>query len=439
MPEGRMRASRAWSIRGLAASATVLAISFGVTPQLVPRAAAALPYNVVIIVTDDQRWDMIRRDFTPEIWNRLVIPGRRFKNAFVPNPLCCPSRASILSGNYSHTTGVWSNRGPHGGFGAFGDKHTIAVDFDAAGYRTAMIGKYLNGYAAGKNRYVPPGWDRWFATQSRYYDYGVTTQSRLLRFGSDPEDHQTGVIARQAKRFVRRSVSAEDPFFLYLSFFAPHAPSTPEPIDVGRFDWVTPADTDTPEVRNNMLEAAFGVDRAVGALVQSLPDHTIVLYLSDNGFLWGEHGLNRKGKPYDESIRIPMILTALDGSFTPVAGTHDLVLNVDARPTLTRAAGVPMLTRSEGVNWNGSRYVPRDGFVIHNYPNNASVPSFCGVRLRGWMFTRWADGSELLFDMRADPEQETDLAGEPSFQAERDRLLLEAQDACDPPPPGYVW
>ena len=152
MREGRMRASRAWSIRGLAASATVLAISFGVTPQLVPRAAAALPDNVVIIVTDDQRWDMIRRDFTPEIWNRLVIPGRRFKNAFVPNPLCCPSRASILSGNYSHTTGVWSNRGPHGGFGAFGDKHTIAVDFDAAGYRTAMIGKYLNGYAAGKNR-----------------------------------------------------------------------------------------------------------------------------------------------------------------------------------------------------------------------------------------------------------------------------------------------
>lgn len=115
------------------------------------------------------------------------------------------------------------------------------------------------------------------------------------------------------------------------------------------------------------------------------------------------------------------------------------MLNVDARPTLTGAAGVPMLTRSEGVNWIGSQYVPREGFVIHNLPNNVSMPSFCGVRLRGWMFTRRADGSELLFDMRADPDQETNLAREPSFQAERDRLLLEAQDACDPPPPGYVW
>lgn len=419
----------------------VLTVAFAATPpSRLPRAVAAPPYNVVIIVSDDQRWDMIRPDFTPKIWNRLVVPGHRFTNAFVPNALCCPSRASILTGNHSHATGVWENAGVNGGFRAFGDKHTIAVDFDAAGYRTAMIGKYLNGYAAGRTRYVPSGWDRWFATKARYYDYGVTTRRGLLRFGTAPNDYVTRVLTRAAQSFVRNSVSAGDPFFLYLSFIAPHGPSTPDPIDVGRFAWVTPTDTDTPVVHQEMLEAAFGVDRSVGELVESLPPRTIVLYLSDNGFLWGEHGLHGKRMPHDESIRIPMILTVLDGDYTPAAGTEDLVLNVDVRPTLTRAAGVPMLTRSGGVNWNGARYRPRDGFVIHGYQDNESLRrSYCGVRDRGWMFARWADGSELLFDMTADPGQKRNLAGDPSSQAEHDRLLLEAQEACDPPPPGYVW
>ena len=115
--------------------------------------------NIVLVLTDDQRWDTVSA--MPNVTNRLVRPGVDFRNAFASNPLCCPSRVSILTGRYSHSTGVFSNRPPHGGFASFRDRATIATRLRAAGYRTAYMGKYLNGYA--NNTYVPPGWDRWLA------------------------------------------------------------------------------------------------------------------------------------------------------------------------------------------------------------------------------------------------------------------------------------
>ncbi len=189
-----------------------------------------------------------------------------------------------------------------------------------------------------------------------------------------------------------------------------------------------------------MLEAAFGVDRAVGALMNVLPPNTIVVYASDNGYLWGEHGLRFKEQPHDESIKIPLIIRALDGGYEPRAAANDLVANVDLRPTLTRAAGVQMLTRADGINLGRVDYAPRNSVVLEHLQSSKSlVPSYCGIREVGWMFARYAGGRELLFDLTSDPNQSVNLAGDPRFRAERDRLLAETRLACDPVPPGYVW
>jgi N-acetylglucosamine-6-sulfatase len=413
--------------------------------------AQAPPPNIVILLSDDQRFDMLSQTFTPEIWTSLVtaqdprFPAETsvpFTNSFVPNPLCCPSRTSILTGRYSHTTGVWDNGrkgSPYGGFKAFNDSSTIATDFQAAGYRTAMIGKYLNRYVAGRKTYVPPGWDTWFAVKTgAYYDYGVTaTGGQLLSFGSTQQDYITDVLSAQATTFVNEASGAGQPFFLYYSFTAPHGPSIPDPRDVGRFDGVA---TDTPVTNTNMLNAAYGVDRAVGELLNVLPANTIVLYMSDNGYLWGEHGYSGKQWPYNESIRVPIVLTSLDGSYTPVAAADDLVLNIDLRPTLTAAAGVPMLSSAEGIDWGASGYQARSIFPIEHYGGLASwVPSYCGVREKDWMYARYANGTELLFDDASDPAESVNLVDDPTYDAVQQRLHDAAVTLCSPTPPGYAW
>ena len=140
-------------------------MSIAVAPKATAEPLASIgPPNVVILMSDDQRWDKVTQRYTPNIWNQLVLedsaahPALRsvaFKNGFASNPTCCPSRTTVLTGNYSHTTGVWDNVAPFGGFASFDDEHTLAVDFQQAGYRTGLVGKYLNGYMAGRGLVHP--------------------------------------------------------------------------------------------------------------------------------------------------------------------------------------------------------------------------------------------------------------------------------------------
>ena len=425
---------------GASASLLVLAIlgvaTLGVvTPR--PAASAPAPYNIVVVIADDQRADTVTATYMPNVWKELVVGGRFFRNAFVPTPLCCPSRASILTGNYSHTTGVWGND-PEDGFGAFRDGNTIALDLHRAGYRTAMIGKYLNGYQAGISRYVPPGWDRWFAIDPpAYYDYGATSDGRLRTFGSDAKDYVARVLSRRAMRFVRGAVEERAPFFLYYAFTAPHSPSIPDPRDLRRFR----GETSSPRFDDH-LESAYSIDRAVGRLVDVLPQHTIVVYLSDNGLLWGEPKgdrgpLYRKTWPYDESIRIPFILRALDGGFVPAAASDDIVLNIDLRETLTAAAGLPSVD-TDGKNLGASAYQARTVFPLEHRASRDGgfIPSYCGARERAWMYVRFGDGTEELY---REPDELTNLVDDAAHDAEQIRLRRAARNLCDPVPPGYSW
>jgi hypothetical protein len=170
-------------------------------------ATAARRPSIVLILTDDQRWDTLWA--MGHVQEVLKQHGVTFKNAFVTNSLCCPSRTTILTGKYSHSTGVYSNAPPHGGFPSFHDRTTIATVLHGAGYRTALIGKYLNAYrAAAHAGYAPPGWDRWFAfagDNGHYYSYDVTNNGRIRHYGSRPADYSTNVLANQAVGFIRNT------------------------------------------------------------------------------------------------------------------------------------------------------------------------------------------------------------------------------------------
>ncbi len=177
----------------------------------------------MVIETDDQTLKSMRvmRNVNALIGDR----GARFRRSFVNYSLCCPSRATFLTGQYMHNHGVFDNSAPNGGFDRFqalhGNNH-LAVWLRRAGYYTAMIGKYLNGY--GTRRLVPRGWSEWRAMTSQWvYDYTLNENGKLVDYGTDPADFKQDVLTRKAVGLVNRRAPQAQPFFLWLTYTAPHS------------------------------------------------------------------------------------------------------------------------------------------------------------------------------------------------------------------------
>ncbi|MGZ4149737.1 MAG: sulfatase family protein, partial [Actinomycetota bacterium] len=352
---------------------TLLTLVFAIASPARARASAGQPSarpNVLLIVTDDQRWDTLRA--MPAVERRIAAKGTTFTNGFVVNPLCCPSRASILTGDYSHTTGVYREITPYGRFEALKDSSTIATWLDDAGYTTGLFGKYIDGYQhPALTGYVPPGWDRWVAfVRSTYYDYMLTVDGRIESHGAAPQDYSTNVLARYATDFIR---STQGPLFVEFATAAPHAPAIAPPgQDPQTFadlpPWRPPsydeADTsDKPAyVRNlppltasataaidafrrDQYRTLLDVDRQVGALLDALRatgrlSNTVIIYTSDNGLLWGEHRWSKKEVPYEEAIRVPLLVRYDPFHSQPLTDDH-LALNIDIAPTIADLTGVP--------------------------------------------------------------------------------------------------
>ena len=195
--------------------------------------------NLILIVTDDQRWDSLSA--MPDVRQLLGAHGVTFSNAFVTTSLCCPSRTSILTGEYSRHTGVYADVPPNGGAPSFKDRSTLATWLQAGGYTTGLVGKYLNSYTLLGPTYVPPGWNSWDAVASvpivNYYDYTLNENGKLSRYGNLPSDYSTLVLQGLATRFIQQ---ARAPFFLYYAPIAPHLPATPAPSDLDRFRSLPP-------------------------------------------------------------------------------------------------------------------------------------------------------------------------------------------------------
>jgi N-acetylglucosamine-6-sulfatase len=430
----------------------------------------APPPSIVLILTDDQRWDTLAE--MPTVGRELVGHGISFERGYVSNPLCCPSRASILTGRYSHSNGVYTNKNgqPYGGFRAFDDRSTVATWLDEAGYRTAMLGKYFNGY---EGSYVPPGWDRWFATyrDGAFYDYLATDDGVVRAYGSDPGDYGTDVLAGEALRFIE-STPQGTPLFMYFAPHAPHEPAMAAPGDARayrdlrpwrpasynetdvsdkpayirdqpRMDTLNGAQVD--EFRRSQLGSLMAVDRAVGTILDTLAqtgrlENTLIVFTSDNGMLWGEHRWATKLVPYEESIHMPFVVR-FDAMISSPRIDERLVLNVDLAPTFADLADVS--TRGA----DGRSLVPlfgdeagpwRTDFLLeHMQHSTGGVPTYCGVHSERYVYVRYRTGEEELYDLERDPAQLVNLINRGSYEQIRHELRQRLQRLCDPPPPGY--
>jgi N-acetylglucosamine-6-sulfatase len=359
----------------------------GLACALVCSAAAAAKPNVVVIMTDDldtSVWSTaLNRGYMPNVQTNLIDKGTTFNNTFVALSTCCPSRSTFFTGQYPHNHGTIRNTGPQGGFASFtSDGNTLAVWLKNAGYRTGLIGKYLNGYgASGSNTYIPPGWDNWQALgTSAQFDYKVSNNGTLASFGSAAADYQTDVLAGFAQAFIR----ADDPrpFFLALTPTAPHYETGAGGEDDGRTLRPAPRHADTPSVipippeslgafneanmgdkpgwmrklpladpqimrdgYSSKVAAMRAVDDLVGRVITALrdinaEDQTLIIFTSDNGYQYGTHRRTAKTDLYEESIRLPMVIRA-PGQAT-ARTTDDWAMNTDwAATILDYAAATP--------------------------------------------------------------------------------------------------
>jgi N-acetylglucosamine-6-sulfatase len=427
------------------------------------RAGVGLP-NIVVVLTDDQRVETLAG--MPMVKILLADHGTTFSKAMVPTSLCCPSRASTLTGHYAHDTGVWTNHRPDGGWWAFhakgNEQRTVAVALHQSGYRTALVGKYLNNFGQlTPPGYRPPGWDQFVAFTTRnksgaYYEYTLGDGSV---HGSDPADYSTDVLALAATELIR-STPAGQPLFLWFAPYAPHAPFEPAPrhqhatvhLDVrpGHEDvstkprWVQaldpPSAGNVSRTARRQQRALMAVDEAVAGIVAALADtgrlsDTLIVFTSDNGLLWGEHGMIDKNVPYTPATAVPLVLR-WDGHLAAGQVDDRLALNIDITATLA-AAGETGLVTSGSDLLGTDRH---DGFVLEAArAPGLQRPPYCGWREADWTFVHYSTGEEELYSLVDDPGELHNLATAPELRDRLDAMRASARASCTPEPPDFAW
>jgi N-acetylglucosamine-6-sulfatase len=376
-------ATRALPCGALAALAAIAVLAAHPSPANAAAKPAKRP-NVVMIVSDDQAVQTVRPDTMPNLIGGVASRGTSFTNAFVTTPLCCPSRAAMLSGQYAHNNGVLKND-----YRQLRDKsNTLPVWLRRAGYNTIHVGKYLNLYrrAPGPESRPAPGWDVWQTIQepNRYYDYELSINGREVRFGDRDSDYLTDVLNRKSARLARRYADRKRPFYLQLDHWAPHdSPgresgpchgghdAVPAPTDESLFatePLPKPPSFNEPDVDDKpsfiqrqspvsaevvelnyrcALASLAALDRGIAKLQRALKrkrelNDTVIVFVSDNGYFYGEHRLRYKVLPYEEALRVPLVISApprfLAGAQRP-STVDETVANIDLAPTILALAG----------------------------------------------------------------------------------------------------
>jgi N-acetylglucosamine-6-sulfatase len=412
-----------------------------------PASAGGERPNIVFVLTDDESLQI--HGSMQHVKSLIEDEGTVFENAFVTYPICCPSRASILRGQYPHNTGVVGNRPPFGGFDTFRalgkEDSTVATWLQDAGYLTAFYGKYMNGYTESDS--PPPGWDEWHAANNDgylHYGYTLNENGRQVKYGSAPEDYITDVLRDKAVAHIRRFSEEDRPFFLHISTFSPHSPYVPAPRHEDMFagaELPRPASfneadvSDKPEFLESLpaltdaeIDEITGTHRARLASLQAIDemverlvgvleetgelDNTYIVYTSDHGFHLGQHRLKAgKDTAYEEDIRVPL---AVRGPGVPRgARVQGMVLNNDLAPTFADIAGatppdfvdgrsfLPLL-QQDNPDWRGSFLVRRVGVEADSRLTAASAMA---LRTPRWTFVTYSNGAQELYDLEADPGQ----------------------------------
>jgi N-acetylglucosamine-6-sulfatase len=438
---------------------SVLALAAGVAATLASAAAPApaasppdTPENVIVVMTDDMTTSQLR--YMTQTHEFVRVRGVRFIHNFAVQPLCCPSRTTFLTGQYPHNHGARGNTPPLGGYEAL-PGNTLNMWLQDAGYRTAWLGKFLNGYGARGNppEEVPPGWDKWAALTGvpSYYDYTLNVNGKLRTFGSAPNDYLTDVLARRAAHTLRNS---DEPLFMVVAPYAPHNDASletaiPAPRHLGALEgeklpsrkafrddlgdkppWVAEAATDNRglavERWQRGSESLLAVDDLVGRLRATLHAEnemreTVFVLTSDNGLMHGEHDLLGKNVPYEPSISVPLLIRG--GPFAGDATDSRITGNIDLAPTIVELTGA-----APGVTMDGPSLIEptsRQQLLIEGGKGEARPPAWTGLRTPNELYVEYVTGDVELYDLVADPEQLTNVAGEPAYAA------LEAQLAAE--------
>jgi N-acetylglucosamine-6-sulfatase len=384
--------------RARAALAAAMALAAVAAGSLTAGRAegARIGSNIIFILTDDMNSSELVG--MPNVMSEIAGQGTTFNRAYVSFPLCCPSRATMMRGQYMHNHGVRGNFPPQGGWPKFQphEASALPVWVRAAGYHNVHIGKYMNGYPTQNGELpVPVGWDEWYGKVSEdalYFNYqlieksGESAPPRVTFYGDQPLDYQTDVFSDRAADFVRDHPVSQEPFLVDLWFNSPHGPFEPAPRDLFRLAGARlpklPAFnekdiSDKPKwfqrqarkrlsreqiklidnERRRAQEQLLSVDASVGELIQALRsegilDETYIIFTSDNGFFRGEHRIvNGKYLPYDPSSRVPLLIR---GPGVPAGGVSDeLVWNGDITQTILQIA-----TGSENPALDGRSLLP---------------------------------------------------------------------------------
>jgi arylsulfatase A-like enzyme len=453
------------AITTLAVTGALGIASSGTPPATLGQAAAAPGRpNVLVIETDDQSRRSMR--VMDNVSSLIGDQGARFRMNFVNYALCCPSRATFLTGQYMHNHRVLDNKAPEGGFHRFhalhGDNH-LGVWLRQAGYYTAMIGRYLNGYVY--RPLVPRGWSEWYASANqKVYGYTLDENGTLVKYRQNPAAFKQDVLTRKAVDFVDRRAPKAQPFFLWLTYTAPHIGEPPDPhpphncrkaaIPAPRhahafdteplpkppnFNEANVSDkpaairkrprlsagqvADIQRKYRCELESLLSVDEGVKKVVQALRatgelNNTLIAYTSDNGYFHGEHRIPQyKGHIYEESIRVPL---QLRGPGIPRGvDIRKLSTNADLAPTIVDVANA-----NPGLLMDG-----RSLIRVAKHPGSAQgrgllieQPSFTAIRTRRYMYAEHGTGEQELYDLKKDPFQLRSRHNDPAYATVRIRL-----------------
>ena len=417
--------------------------------------------NIVLITTDDQT--LAELAWMPRTRNLLGDKGVELTNSLSPHPFCCPARAEILTGQYAQNNGVRTNQGPMGGFDKLDSTRTIATWLDDAGYQTAFVGKFLNGYTESDG--LQPGWDIFNPTVRnvyRYYDYTMFNNGSPVQY---TDVHNADLVGDKTAEYITQFAEEGPPFFIWASQVAPHGACDPtrenacwqRPVPAERharlFKTAEPPSvldasfneedmSDKPgAIRNlplkdpakigsifrNRIRSLQAVDQAVARTVTALRtagvlENTLIVFTSDNGYLLGEHRIEGKDVPYEQAVRVPLLVRG-PGAPAGVRRTQT-VSTIDLAPSFLDATGA-----SANLAVDGRSFLPLLGqeddaadenVLLQSGPRNKQqLPhgwNYRGVRTDRYTYVRYPSaGFVELYDRVLDPAQMQSVAHDPRY------------------------
>jgi arylsulfatase A-like enzyme len=417
--------------------------------------------NIIFILTDDYASNLV--DFMPNL-KAMQREGVTFSNYYVSNSLCCPSRSSIFTGMLPHNNGVRTNTKPDGGYEVYMEQGDAQLSFCVAlqktGYKTAMMGKFLNGYLPRKHQPLP-GWSDWFVSGAGYrnFDYDINSNGQILQFGHAPEDYLTDVLSAHTDSLIR--AWKDHPFFIEIATFTPHGPFIPAPRHQELFNDAkaprTPAfnkqaDSTAPDwlrklqplgskqidridnIFRNRLRCIMSIDEMLGNIRKILNEtgvsnNTYIFFSSDNGYHLGDYSmLQGKQTPFDIDIRVPLI--ACGPNVAKGSLQQNIVSNIDLAPTFSGLAGGQLTGEADGrdiqhllreqntekINWRNL------AIIEHRRVNNdrndpdlqeaedGRLPSYTALRFHNLLYVEYETGEISCYDAQNDPYELKNIA-----------------------------